>query len=202
MSAFPPLSGNEQTSGEHAKMTASGPKAFSICHPSRLHFGPSGAPGGTVRRPFVLTKAQMSACGEKAEIFCSMVPRPCTRPRHTMHTTKTQSVAQPQRNRCLLSPITYDGHYGRAAWIDPVVLRAITISWNNIIIPRSWPHHGHPDEKPLSWFTNDFGLLRTGCGTKRPRVAQHQGRSESERYGHYPHASASLPQRQINEHRS
>jgi hypothetical protein len=27
-----------------------------------------------------------------------------------------------------------------------------------------------------------------------------QCRSESERYGHYPHASASLPQSQINEH--
>jgi hypothetical protein len=33
-----------------------------------------------------------------------------------------------------------------------------------------------------------------GCGIKRPQVTQHQGRSESERYGHYPHASASLPQ--------
>jgi hypothetical protein len=39
-----------------------------------------------------------------------------------------------------------------------------------------------------------------GCGTKRPRVTQHQGRPESERYGHFPHASASLPQKQINEH--
>jgi hypothetical protein len=33
-----------------------------------------------------------------------------------------------------------------------------------------------------------------GCGIKRPQVTQHQGRSESERYSHYPHASASLPQ--------
>jgi hypothetical protein len=38
------------------------------------------------------------------------------------------------------------------------------------------------------------------CGTERPQVTQHQGRSES--YGQYPHASASLPQRQINEHHS
>src|SRR5260370_14467482 len=112
-----------------------------------------------------------------------------------MHTAKTQSVRQPQRNRFFLRPIAYYRHYGPAAWIDPVVLRAITISWNNIIIPGSWPyHHGHPDDKPHPWFTNDFGLPRMGCGIKRPQVTQHQGRSESERYGHYPHASASLPQ--------
>src|ERR1700704_5517020 len=116
-----------------------------------------------------------------------------------MHTAKTQSVRQPQRNRFLLRPIAYYRHYGPAAWIDPVVLRAITISWNNIIIPvRSCLYHGHPDD--LSWLTNDFGLLRMRCGTERPQVTQHQGRSES--YRHYLHASASLPQRQINEHRS
>src|SRR5260370_20310127 len=34
--------------------------------------------------------------------------------------------------RLLLSPIAHHRHYGRAVWIDPVVLRAITISWNNI----------------------------------------------------------------------
>jgi hypothetical protein len=38
-----------------------------------------------------------------------------------------------------------------------------------------------------------------GCGTERPQVTQHQGRSESER-GHYPHTSASLLQNEINEH--
>src|SRR5258708_8664035 len=107
-----------------------------------------------------------------------------------MHTAKTQSVRQPQRNRGLLRPIAYYRHYGPAAWIDPVVLSAITISWNNIVIPvRSWPYHGHPDDRPFPWFTNDFGLLRMRCDTKRPQVTQHQGRSESERYGHYPHAS-------------
>ena len=100
-----------------------------------------------------------------------------------------------------MSPIAYYRNYGWAARIDPVVLRAITISWNNIIIPRSWAYHGHPDDKPHPWFTNDLGLPRMGCGTKRPQVTQHQGRSESERYGHYPHDLASLPQRQINEHR-
>jgi hypothetical protein len=100
----------------------------------------------------------------------------------------------PRRNRFLLRPIAHHRHYGRAVWIDPVVLRAITISWNNIIIPGSWPYHGHPDDKPHPWFTNDFGLPRMGCGIKRPQVTQHQGRSESERHGHYPHASASLPQ--------
>src|SRR5438874_13451811 len=109
-----------------------------------------------------------------------------------MHTAKTQSVRQPQRNRFLLRPIAHHRHYGRAAWIDPVVLRAITISWNNIRIPVR-PFHGHPDDKPHPWFTNDFGLPRMGCCTKRPQVTQHQARSESERYGHYPHALASLP---------
>src|SRR5215472_6513431 len=99
-----------------------------------------------------------------------------TRPISTMHTAKTQSVRQPQRNRCLLRPISYHRHDGPAAWIDPVVLRAITISWNNIIIPRSGPYHGHPDDKPLPWLTNDFGLLRMSYATKRPWVTQDQGR--------------------------
>ena len=108
-----------------------------------------------------------------------------------MHTAKTQSVRQPQRNRFLLRPIAHHRHYGWAAWIDPVVLRAITISWNNIRIPVR-PFHGHPDDKPHPWFANDFGLPRMGCCTKRPQVTQHQGRDESER-GHYPHISVSLP---------
>src|SRR5277367_1868723 len=98
--------------------------------------------------------------------------------------------------RFLLRPIAHHRHYGQPVGIDPVVLRAITISWNNIGIPvRSW----HPDDKPHPRFMNDFGLPRMGCGTKRHQVTQHQGRSESER-GHYPHTSASLPQSQINEH--
>src|SRR5258706_14904871 len=117
---------------------------------------------------------------------------PVTGRRSTVHAAKTQSCRQPQRNRFLLRPIAYYRHYGPAAWIDPVVLRSITISWNNIIIPGSWPYYGHPDDKPHPWFTNDFGLPRMGCGIKRPHVTQHQGRSESERYGHYPHALASL----------
>src|ERR1700726_2791324 len=136
----------------------------------------------------------MSACGG-AEIFCSIGALPVltlTRPISTMHTAKTQSVRQPQRNRFLLRPKAYYRHYGPAAWIDPVVLRAITISWNNIRIPVR-PFHGHPNNKPLPWLTNDFGLPRISCGTKRPQVTQHQCRSESERYGHFPHASASLP---------
>jgi hypothetical protein len=102
---------------------------------------------------------------------------------------------QPRRNRFLLASIAYHRHYGRAVWIDPVVLRAITISWNNIIIPRGWTYYGHRDDKPLPWwFTNDSGRPRLGCATKRPQVTQQQGRSESERCGHSPHASASLPQ--------
>jgi hypothetical protein len=109
------------------------------------------------------------------------------------------SLPVPRRKRRLLIPIAHHRHYGRAVWIDPVVLRAITISWNNIRIPVR-PYHRHRDDKPLPWwwFTNDFGRPRLGYATKRPQVTQHQGRSESERCGHYPHASASLPQRQIN----
>ena len=77
----------------------------------------------------------------------------------------------PRRNIFLLISVAYHRRYGRAVWIDPVVLRAITISWNNIIIPvRSCPYHGHPDDNPLPWFTNDFGLPRMRCGTERPQV--------------------------------
>lgn len=84
-------------------------------------------------------------------------------------------------------------HQGRAVWINPVVFRAITISWNNIIIPRSWPYHRHPDNNP-PWFMNDLCLPRPGFSTRRPEVTQRQGRSESARDGHYFHASASLPE--------
>jgi len=69
----------------------------------------------------------MSACGDKLKFFCSIGALPAltlTRPISTMHTAKTQSVRQPQRNRFLLRPIAYYRHYGPAAWIDPVVLRA------------------------------------------------------------------------------
>src|SRR5215471_8995364 len=104
-----------------------------------------------------------------------------TRPISTMHTAKTPSVRQPQRNRFLLRPKPYYRHYGPAAWIDPVVLRAISISWNDIRIPvRSWRR----DDKPDPWFMNDFGRPRMRCGTERPQVTQHQGRSESERQDH------------------
>jgi hypothetical protein len=84
-------------------------------------------------------------------------------------------------------------HQGRAVWINPVVFRAITISWNNIIIPRSWPYHGHRDNNP-PWFMNDLCLPRPGFSTRRPEVTQQQGRSESAPDGHYLHASASLPE--------
>src|SRR5215813_1716151 len=108
-----------------------------------------------------------------------------------MHTAKTQSVRQPQWNRFLLRPSAYYRHYGPAAWIDPVVLRAITISRNNIVIPVGSCVHGHPDERPFRWFTNDFGLLRMRCRNKRAQVTQDQGRSQS--YDYDPHAWASLP---------
>jgi len=68
------------------------------------------------------------------------------------------SVPPPTRNIYLLISIAYHRRYRRAVRIDPVVLRAITISWNNIIIPvRNCPIHGHPDGRPLPWFTNDLG---------------------------------------------
>jgi len=114
-----------------------------------------------------------------------------TRPIPTMHTAKTQVVRQPQRNRYLLRPIAYHRYYGPAAWIDPVVLRAITISGDNIVIPvGSWRYDGHPDDGPFPWFTNASRRLRLRCGTKRAQVAQGQGRSQS--HDRYPHASTSL----------
>jgi len=75
-----------------------------------------------------------------------------------MHTAKTQIVCQPQRNCFLLRPNPHYGHYGAAALIDPVVLCAITISWNNIAIPvRNGPNYGDPDERPFPLLTYDFG---------------------------------------------
>lgn len=85
-------------------------------------------------------------------------------------------------------------HQRRGVWIDPVVFRAITIPWNNIIIPRSWPEYGRRDNKPRLWFTNDLGLPRPGFSTRRSKGTQPQGHSESTRDGHYLHASASFTQ--------
>gem|GEM_PF-2816645 len=84
-------------------------------------------------------------------------------------------------------------HQGRAVWIDPVVFRAIAISWNNIIIPRGRPYHRRRDDNPR-WSTNDLCFPRPGFSTRRPEAAQHQGRSESACNGHDLHASASLPE--------
>jgi hypothetical protein len=50
----------------------------------------------------------------------------------------------PRRQIYLLISIAYHRHYGWTVWFDPVVLRAITISWNKIIIPD----HGHLDDRP------------------------------------------------------
>jgi hypothetical protein len=98
----------------------------------------------------------------------------------------------PRRKKYLLIPIAYHRHYGRTVWIDPIILRAITISWNDIRVPVGcWSYDGPDDENP-PWFLND-SCLRPGCGNKGFRATQRQGRSESERYGHYPHASTSLP---------
>ena len=122
----------------------------------------------------------------------------CEKPSAHYANVLFSSYSVPRRNIFLLISIAYHRRYGRAVWIDPVVLRAITISWNDIVIPVR-PYHGR-DDKPLPWwFTNDFGRPRLRYASKRPQTTQHQGRSESQRCGHYPHASASLPQRQINE---
>jgi len=99
----------------------------------------------------------------------------------------------PRRKQHLLIPIAYHRDDGRTVGIDPVVLRAITIAWNDIRIPIG-PRHGHRDEKPSPRLTNGLGF-GTGCR----QAAQHQARSKSERDGHCPHVLASL-QTQTNEH--
>ncbi|MGF6311085.1 hypothetical protein ABIB82_005191 [Bradyrhizobium sp. i1.8.4] len=85
-------------------------------------------------------------------------------------------------------------HQGWPVWIDPVVFRAIAISWNNIVIPWSRPYHGRRNNDPRS-FMNDLCLPRPGFSTGRPEGTQYQGRSESACDGHHlHHASASSPE--------
>src|SRR5690349_2932487 len=67
---------------------------------------------------------------------------PPQRQHHGARGCISASLPEPRRKRHLLIPIAYHRHYGRAVWIDPVVLRAITISWNNIRIPVR-PYHEH-----------------------------------------------------------
>src|SRR6478752_835946 len=129
---------------------------------------------------------------ERGEPPAMLLPAsPRTRPILTMHTAETQIVRQPQRNRYLLSPIAYDRHYGSAAWIDPIILGAITISWNEIRVPVGCRIYRRDDEN-TPWFVMDF-RLRAGCSNEGPRATQRQGRSEGECYGRYPHAATSLP---------
>src|SRR5437764_15247469 len=65
------------------------------------------------------------------------------------------SLPEPRRKRHLLIPIAYHRHDGRTVWIDPVVLRAITISWNEIIIPVR--HYNRRDDKPQTlWLSNEL----------------------------------------------
>ena len=108
-----------------------------------------------------------------------------TRPIPAMHTAETKFIRQPHRNRYVLRPNAYYGHHGSAARIDPVVLRAIAISRNNIGVPvRSWPYYGHPDERPFPCVAN--GVLRMRCASQCAQATQEQGRSQS--YDHIPHA--------------
>jgi len=102
-----------------------------------------------------------------AEIFRSTVR---TRPRHAVHTAKTPSVRQPQRNRGLLSPIAYYRNYRPTAGIDPIVLRAVLISWNDIRIPV------RPDDRDPNVNTNGFDRSRLPFGSRR------QGRRRKGQY--------------------
>jgi len=131
-----------------------------------------GPPGGPFW--FLGMYSQRRRCrllvGDKLKFFCSIGALPVltlTRPISTMHTAKTQSVRQPQRNRFLLRPIAHHRHYGRGR-MD----RSGRPEGDNDIVEQYKnpvrPFHGHPDDKPHPWFTNDFGLPRMGCGTKRP----------------------------------
>jgi hypothetical protein len=108
-----------------------------------------------------------------------------TRPISTMHMVKTQTVRQPQRYCCLLRPIADYWHYRPAARIDAIILGTIAISWNDIRIPV-WFRSGRDDDNPREF------RLRAGYSNEWFRATQ-QGRSDSERYGHYLHASTSLP---------
>ena len=101
------------------------------------------------------------------KFFRSMVR---TRPRHAVHTAKTPSVRQPQRNRGLLSPIAYYRNYRPAAGIDPIVLRAVLISWNDIRIPV------RPDDRDPNVNTNGFDRSRLPFGSRR------QGRRRKGQY--------------------
>src|SRR6201998_4300973 len=114
--------------------------------------------------------ARRPSCGSSAPSARRLLKlvQPRRNPRRHIHLWPS-----PRRYIYLLISIAYHRHYGRA----------VTISWNRIIVP----YHGRPDDRP--WFTNGFGFLRMRCGTVRPQV-KHQGRSES--YGHYLHASASF----------
>jgi hypothetical protein len=130
--------------------------------------------------------SQMSACEG---------PLPAstpTRPIATMHTAKTKIVCQPQWNSCLLRPKAYYRHDGSAAWIDPIILGTITISWNEIRVPVGCRIYGRDDENSLSRLVQDFSL-RVGCRDECSQATQRQARSKRQRYGHYSHASPSLP---------
>jgi hypothetical protein len=91
-----------------------------------------------------------------------------------MHDGIPPSLPQPQRNENFLIPIAYYGKYGAAAWIDPVVLRAVSISWDDIRIPVR-RHHGRND-------VNTRGSGRPGldgCSQRQSRC--HKGQNDNKR---------------------
>lgn len=132
-----------------------------------------------VRRDLVsFTLKQRDAVHPRA-CFCLTEASTPARPVSTMHTAKTQIIRQPQRNRCLLSPISHDRHYRSATRIYSIVLGSIPITRNEIGVPvglRSWRRD---DDNPPG--------LRLGCGNECPRATQQQSRYESERDGQYLH---------------
>src|SRR5256885_9941078 len=67
-----------------------------------------------------------------------MIRRP---PRSTLFPYTTLFRSGKTGHRCFLRTKAHHRHCGRAVWIDAVVLRSITISWNNIIIPGSWTYY-------------------------------------------------------------
>jgi hypothetical protein len=119
------------------------------------------------------------------------VPSSPARPISAYNTAKTQFIRQPQRNRCLLRSIAYHRHHRPAAWIDPVVLGAIAITWNYIRIPVGRrPYDRHPDEGPLTRLANHLIGLGMRHGAESFQAAQDQGRPQS--CNRYPHASISF----------
>src|SRR5689334_5063941 len=100
---------------------------------------------------------------------CDTAGTPWRASRRARCEAAASSLPMPRRKGHLLIAIAYHRHHGRAVRIDAVVLRAIMVAWNDVIIPRSWPDHGHPDDNPR-WVANDSCRPRLRNGTQRPQA--------------------------------